>query len=36
MEVIILNGASSSGKSSIAKELQALLPQYYLHLGIDK
>ncbi|ASP39122.1 chloramphenicol phosphotransferase [Bacterioplanes sanyensis] len=35
MPVIILNGASSSGKSSIAKQLQALLPEYYLHLGID-
>ncbi len=35
MDVIILNGASSSGKSSIAKQLQALLPSPYLHLGID-
>jgi len=35
MNVIILNGASSSGKSSIAKQLQALLPDNYLHIGID-
>lgn len=35
MSIIILNGASSSGKSSIAKELQALLPEQYLHIGID-
>ena len=35
MSIIILNGASSSGKSSIAKELQALLPEHYLHIGID-
>jgi chloramphenicol 3-O phosphotransferase len=35
MDVIILNGASSSGKSSIAQELQTILPQNYLHIGID-
>lgn len=35
MDIIILNGASSSGKSSIAKELQSILPDNYLHLGID-
>ncbi|MBF9000530.1 chloramphenicol phosphotransferase CPT family protein [Vibrio nitrifigilis] len=35
MDVVILNGASSSGKSSIAKALQAILPDYYLHMGID-
>ncbi|WP_425264034.1 phosphotransferase-like protein, partial [Vibrio parahaemolyticus] len=35
MDVIILNGASSSGKSSIAKELQSILPRNYLHIGID-
>lgn len=33
--VIILNGASSSGKSSIAKALQAALRDHYLHIGID-
>lgn len=35
MRVIILNGASSSGKSSIARELQAILSEPYLHIGID-
>jgi len=35
MDVIILNGASSSGKSSLAKELQSILPRSYLHIGID-
>ncbi|ASA57741.1 phosphotransferase-like protein [Vibrio gazogenes] len=35
MDVIILNGASSSGKSSIARELQAILPRNDLHIGID-
>jgi len=35
MTVIVLNGASSSGKSSIAKELQVVLPENYLHIGID-
>ncbi|USD66977.1 AAA family ATPase [Vibrio sp. SCSIO 43136] len=34
-QVIILNGASSSGKSSIAVELQKLLSVPYMHLGID-
>ncbi|MEV7773183.1 chloramphenicol phosphotransferase CPT [Kitasatospora sp. NPDC086791] len=35
MRVIILNGGSSSGKSSIARCLQELLPQPWLHLGAD-
>ncbi|MDO6708934.1 chloramphenicol phosphotransferase CPT family protein [Photobacterium sp. 1_MG-2023] len=35
MEMIFLNGPSSSGKSSIARELQSLLNAPYLHLGID-
>jgi chloramphenicol 3-O phosphotransferase len=35
MDVIILNGASSSGKSSIARELQAIFSENYLHIGID-
>lgn len=35
MNVIILNGASSSGKSSIAKALQEVLPDNFLHIGID-
>ena len=33
--VIVLNGASSAGKSSIARELQRLLPKPYLFAGID-
>lgn len=35
MKVIYLNGASGSGKSSLVCELQAQLPDYYLHIGID-
>jgi len=35
MEVIFLNGATSSGKTSIAIELQEILPENYLHIGID-
>ena len=33
--VIVLNGASSSGKSSIALELQGLLPRSFLAFGVD-
>jgi chloramphenicol 3-O phosphotransferase len=33
--VIVLNGASSSGKSSIAFELQGLLPRPFLAFGVD-
>lgn len=33
--IIFLNGASSSGKSAIAKHLQAILGDMYLHVGID-
>jgi chloramphenicol 3-O phosphotransferase len=33
--VILLNGTSSAGKSTLAKALQALLPDPYLHVGID-
>ncbi len=33
--IILLNGASSSGKSTIAKELQSLLKDPHMHLGID-
>lgn len=36
MDIIFLNGASSSGKSSIVKALQDLLDDNYLHIGIDK
>jgi len=35
MHIIFLNGASSSGKTSLARELQALLADYYLYFGID-
>ena len=34
-QIIILNGTSSSGKSTIAKELQNILAGYTLHTGID-
>jgi len=34
-DVILLNGSTSSGKTSIARVLQAQLPQPYLHAGID-
>jgi chloramphenicol 3-O phosphotransferase len=33
--MIVLNGGSSSGKSSIARGLQSLLPHLWLTLGID-
>jgi chloramphenicol 3-O phosphotransferase len=34
-EVIVLNGGSSSGKSSIARRLQDLLDQPWVTLGVD-
>jgi len=34
--IILLNGTSSSGKSSLLRELQRLLPEPYLDAGIDK
>ncbi|MEZ4667225.1 MAG: AAA family ATPase [Anaerolineae bacterium] len=34
--IILLNGASSAGKSSIVKALQNLLEEPYLEAGIDK
>lgn len=34
-QVILINGGSSSGKSSIARELQAILPDPWLAFGID-
>ena len=34
-QITILNGTSSSGKSSIAKVLQSTLPGWTLHTGID-
>jgi chloramphenicol 3-O phosphotransferase len=33
--IIYLNGTSSAGKSSLAMALQEILPEPYLHLGID-
>lgn len=35
IDAIYLNGASSSGKTSLAKALQHHLADYYLHVGID-
>jgi chloramphenicol 3-O phosphotransferase len=34
-QVIVLNGGSSSGKSTIARELQAVLSQPWLTFGVD-
>ncbi|MCE2572036.1 chloramphenicol phosphotransferase CPT family protein [Motilimonas eburnea] len=34
-QVILLNGTGSSGKTSIAKELQELLEEQYLNFSID-
>src|SRR5262245_39052040 len=34
--ILILNGTSSAGKTSILHELQATLDQPYLNAGIDK
>jgi len=34
-QVIVLNGASSSGKSTVGRELQRILPRPYLFTGID-
>jgi chloramphenicol 3-O phosphotransferase len=35
IRVIVLNGTSSSGKSSIARRLQSLLPEPWLTIGVD-
>ncbi|MEE4194761.1 MAG: chloramphenicol phosphotransferase [Anaerolineae bacterium] len=35
-KIIILNGTSSAGKTSILKELQRILPEPYMDAGIDK
>jgi len=35
MNLIFLNGPSSSGKTSLARELQDQLDSYYLYFGID-
>ncbi|MBN8554654.1 MAG: chloramphenicol phosphotransferase [Deltaproteobacteria bacterium] len=34
--IIILNGTSSSGKTSIANELLKILPEYYFLFGVDQ
>ena len=34
--IIILNGTSSSGKTSIAQALQEIMDVSYLHTGIDQ
>ncbi len=34
-DVIVLNGGSSAGKSSIAGQLQAVLPETYLSFSVD-
>src|SRR5512144_2061605 len=34
-DIIFLNGATSAGKTSIAKGLQARLPALFLHFGVD-
>jgi chloramphenicol 3-O-phosphotransferase len=33
--VILLNGCTSAGKSSVAKVLQATLPTAHMNIGID-
>lgn len=35
VDVVVLNGGSSSGKTSIGRRLQDLLPQPWLLLGVD-
>jgi chloramphenicol 3-O phosphotransferase len=35
VQVIVLNGGSSSGKSAIARCLQAILPQPWISLSVD-
>ena len=35
MDLIFLNGPSSAGKTSLARELQEQLDNYYLYFGID-
>ena len=34
-KLIILNGGSSAGKTSVAREFQELAPESWMHLGID-
>ena len=33
--IIILNGTSSAGKTTLSKTLQSMLPEPFLHVGID-
>lgn len=35
IRVILLNGGSSAGKSTLAKRMQAMLPEPWLSLGVD-
>jgi chloramphenicol 3-O phosphotransferase len=35
-QIVILNGTSSAGKTTLAKTLQSFLDGAYLHLGIDE
>ena len=35
-KIILLNGASSAGKTSIVRDLQTILDEAYLEAGIDK
>jgi chloramphenicol 3-O phosphotransferase len=35
VDVIVVSGGSSSGRSSIATELQTVLPEHWLTLGIE-
>ena len=35
-QIIVLNGGSSSGKSTIVRRLQQVLPRPWLHLGVDE
>jgi len=34
-KLIVLNGGSSSGKTSVARAFQELVPECWMHLGID-
>lgn len=35
-EVILLNGCSSSGKTTLAQALQQMLPTYFQHIALDQ
>ncbi|WP_202798025.1 phosphotransferase-like protein [Rickettsiella massiliensis] len=36
VKIIFLNGVGSVGKTSIAKNLQSILEEAYLHVGVDQ